>query len=100
VVHWCGQLGCGPLDEKPIDWGTLRQVTDGTAFNDVIAISAGTKHGLLLRSDGSVWAWGDNAFECLGHGSTGHRLAPVRVQKFELTGKKSFSVTPLNLFPP
>lgn len=43
------------------------------------AIAAGEYHSLALRSDGSVWAWGDNEFGQLGDGSTSSRLAPVQV---------------------
>ena len=43
------------------------------------AIAAGEYHSLALRSDGTVWAWGDNEFGQLGDGSTTNRLVPVRV---------------------
>jgi alpha-tubulin suppressor-like RCC1 family protein len=32
-----------------------------------------------VRSDGTVWAWGDNRFGQLGDGTTTGRLAPVQV---------------------
>jgi alpha-tubulin suppressor-like RCC1 family protein len=28
-----------------------------------LALAAGERHGLLLQSDGTVWAWGDNGFD-------------------------------------
>lgn len=36
--------------------------------NDYIAISAGTAHALALKSDYSLWAWGDNTYGELGDG--------------------------------
>lgn len=57
-----GQLGLGePLQDKPdptrvgtwLDWSTA---------------SAGESHSLGIRSDGSLWAWGRNAYGELGLG--------------------------------
>src|SRR5579859_1910100 len=39
-------------------------------LNSIMAISAGESHNLALRSDGTVWAWGWNAFGQLGDGTT------------------------------
>ncbi|MCM1295859.1 MAG: hypothetical protein NC311_09985, partial [Muribaculaceae bacterium] len=37
----------------------------------VVKIAAGGNHNLALKSDGTVWAWGDNALGALGQGSIG-----------------------------
>jgi alpha-tubulin suppressor-like RCC1 family protein len=42
-------------------------------------IAAGVSHSLVIKSDGSLWAWGSNSFGQLGDGSTVHRDAPVRI---------------------
>jgi len=97
-ANWCGQLGCGPVKERPIDWGTARQVKDYTDFNNVIAISAGDKHGLLVRSDGSVWSWGGNEFHALGSGVTRNRPMPGRVQMYVPSGGDSYGVMAFHLF--
>jgi alpha-tubulin suppressor-like RCC1 family protein len=34
----------------------------------IVAVSAGEAHSLALKSDGTVWAWGDDAFGQLGDG--------------------------------
>lgn len=78
-------------------WGTngAGQLGDGTTtarttpvqvlnLTDVTAIAAGgmsglAGHSLALRSDGTVWAWGNNNKGQLGDGSTSSRSAPVQV---------------------
>jgi len=48
-------------------------------LNSVIAVSAGEGHNTALRSDGTVWAWGDNEFTQLGNGNTNNAWTPVQV---------------------
>jgi alpha-tubulin suppressor-like RCC1 family protein len=74
-------------------WGdnTEGQLGNGTTLNislvpvrvlgltGVIAVSAGDKHSLALKSDGTVWAWGDNSRGQLGDGSVTDRATPVPV---------------------
>ena len=43
------------------------------------AASAGYRHSLFLKTDGTAWAVGDNSKGQLGDGSTTSRTAPVRV---------------------
>ena len=50
----------------------------GTLAN-VTAIAAGSQHVLALLSDGTVWAWGNNAYGQLGDGTVTDRHAPVEV---------------------
>ena len=42
-------------------------------------ISAGSCHNLALKSDGTVWAWGDNSSGQLGNGTTDNSTSPVKV---------------------
>jgi alpha-tubulin suppressor-like RCC1 family protein len=44
----------------------------------VISIAAGNGHSLALKSDGTVWVWGYNAFGQLGDGTTEKKTRPVR----------------------
>ena len=48
-------------------------------LSDVIAITAGPNHSLALKSDGTVWAWGDNSWGELGTGNWDPQYTPVQV---------------------
>ena len=59
---------------------------NGNGFlTDVKAIAAGETHALVLKNDGTVWAWGVNSYHGygsgqLGDGTTTDRWAPVQVK--------------------
>ncbi|MCL2045025.1 MAG: stalk domain-containing protein [Oscillospiraceae bacterium] len=38
-------------------------------MDDVVAISAGSIHNLAIKSDGSLWSWGNNEYGEIGDGS-------------------------------
>jgi hypothetical protein len=46
---------------------------------DVTAVAAGAKHSVALKSDGTVWAWGDNTQGQCGDGTLTDRKYPVQV---------------------
>jgi alpha-tubulin suppressor-like RCC1 family protein/regulation of enolase protein 1 (concanavalin A-like superfamily) len=68
-----GQLGDGTQSNNrslPVQvWG----------LNGVVAVAAGEKYSLALKSDGTVWAWGLATHGRLGTGNTTQRLTPVKV---------------------
>jgi alpha-tubulin suppressor-like RCC1 family protein len=39
-------------------------------------VAAGAYYALALRSDGTVWSWGDNSNGALGDGTTTSKLSP------------------------
>lgn len=51
----------------------------GTYLSGVVAIAAGSFHSVALRSDGTVWTWGDNQYGELGNNSTTQANTPVEV---------------------
>jgi len=48
-------------------------------MDGVVAVSAGIRHTIAIRADGSLWAWGMNIHGQLGDGTTESSSAPVRV---------------------
>jgi alpha-tubulin suppressor-like RCC1 family protein len=74
-----GQLGDGTTIERH----TPVQVEN---LSGVAAVAAGggddwvPAFSLALKSDGTLWAWGDNAFGQLGDGTTIERHTPVQVR--------------------
>ena len=52
-----GQLGDGTISDD--DRTTPAQVPNLTG---VVAIASRSCHSLAIKSDGTVWAWGDNSF--------------------------------------
>jgi hypothetical protein len=44
-----------------------------------VSIAAGCWYSLGLKSDGTLWAWGDNQFGQLGDGSTNDSHSPVQI---------------------
>jgi alpha-tubulin suppressor-like RCC1 family protein len=44
-----------------------------------VSVAAGSAHTLALRTDGTVWAMGSNAYGQLGDGTTETRDTPVKV---------------------
>jgi hypothetical protein len=58
-------------------------------LSGVKAIAAGYCHGLALKEDGTVWAWGDNSQGELGNGTTTSSKWPVKVHN--LSGVKAIA---------
>ena len=55
------------------------QVSGGSALSNVVEIAAGAAHSIARKSDGTVWAWGNNAFGQLGDGTNTERHFAVQV---------------------
>ncbi|MEI7831763.1 MAG: IPT/TIG domain-containing protein, partial [bacterium] len=68
-----GELGDGTTTK----YRTLPALVSG--LSGITAISAGETHSLALKSDGSVWAWGNNSDGQFGNGTKTGSMIPVLV---------------------
>jgi alpha-tubulin suppressor-like RCC1 family protein len=80
VLAWgnnqSGQLGDG---NAPIDHASPAVVHGLAKGSGVIALTVGKSQALVLKSDGSVWGWGNGTSGELGDGGNGKRSAPTQV---------------------
>ncbi|HET9975461.1 MAG TPA: hypothetical protein VFQ68_45020 [Streptosporangiaceae bacterium] len=73
VASWGGgSLGDPVITSRPL-FGAIG------AGSNVVQVDARYGHGLAARSDGTVWAWGDNTNGELGIGTTASITGPVQV---------------------
>lgn len=56
-----------------------------SSFGSVSAVAAGYGFAYAFKSDGTVWAWGDNGYGQLGNNSTSDSHVPVQVSGFTAT---------------
>jgi alpha-tubulin suppressor-like RCC1 family protein len=68
-----GQLGNGTLIAK---YTPVAVIGMGSG---VAQVALGTSHVCAVKTDGSAWCWGGNAFGQLGDGTNTRRTAPVAV---------------------
>jgi alpha-tubulin suppressor-like RCC1 family protein len=82
-----GQLGDGATS---MDSAVAVQVAGpggSGVLSGLVAVAAGSAHTVALRSDGTVWAWGDNEYGELGNNTTtGYGANPCPVQVLGLNG--------------
>ena len=69
----CGQLG----DNTIVSRSSPVSVVGG--FTDWCQVSVGCIHTAAVRTNGTIWAWGYNAFGRLGDGSSLAKSSPVSV---------------------
>lgn len=76
-------------------WGQIGDGTSGSSANKSVAVSvipapvgdapkvvqvaAGNGHNLVVKSDGTMWGWGNNEFGQVGDGTGTNRSLPVQV---------------------
>jgi alpha-tubulin suppressor-like RCC1 family protein len=68
-----GQLGIG---SDPLSQGTPIQIG---ADSDWIEISAGSRHSMAIKANGTLWAWGNNDSGQFGVGNNMGTNAPIQV---------------------
>ncbi len=70
-----GQLGDGTTSS----WNAPVQIGSGYSSTLSTFGGYGTSYSLALKTDGSLWAWGNNSFSELGDGTTTNRNVPVPI---------------------
>lgn len=73
-----GQLGDNTTTDRATPVQVLGSGGTGTLTN-IIAIVARAGYSLALSADGTVWAWGYNAYGQLGNNTTTNSSTPVQV---------------------
>jgi len=80
VWAWGANYG-GQLGVETVSSAVFREEASQVPnLTGVVGVAAGAWHSLALKSDGTVWAWGDNYFGELGDGTTDERAEPKRVK--------------------
>jgi alpha-tubulin suppressor-like RCC1 family protein len=69
-----GEIGDGTTNQR----ATPTQVNVLTGLTSVTGVAAGQYHSVAVKSDGTVWGWGYNAYGQIGDGSTTSRVVPVQ----------------------
>jgi len=73
----CGQLGDGTYNNT--------NLPELIVISNVTAIAAGYYHSLFIKSDGSLWAMGDNAYGQLGDGTYNNTNLPELIVASNVT---------------
>jgi len=70
-----GELGIGTRGEDTSKKAPVQVGTD----KDWAAVSVGYYHSMALKTNGSLWGWGNNRTGALGDGTTANRIAPAQI---------------------
>lgn len=92
VIYGWGTNACGELYYSA--YSDLPNPS-GIPVNDVTAIAAGARQSYALKSDHTVWAWGDNSYGCLGTGSMTPASSASPVKVGGVLGNGSTDITEL-----
>ncbi len=78
-ANFNGKLGIGETnDVRELTPVEVHGPGNVGLFNSVKAVMGGEIHNVALKSDGTVWCWGWNAFGQLGNGTTNDSWVPVQ----------------------
>lgn len=76
--NWYGQIGDGN-NAHMFEPTQVLQTAGGSPFTGVSSVSIGRFHTCAVRTDGTAWCWGYNAFGQLGNSSIVDSWVPVPV---------------------
>lgn len=86
-----GQLGNNSTTSSTVP---VAVSTSGVlAGKTVVAVAAGIQHSLVLCSDGTMAAWGDNTYHQLGNDAFNSSLLPVVVSSSPLAAGERYAAT-------
>jgi alpha-tubulin suppressor-like RCC1 family protein len=80
IVYGWGNNSDGQVGVGPVGGSQLRPVPVADTATNVLQLAGGSSFNVSLRSDGTVWAWGNNSYGQLGDGTDQNSFAPVRVR--------------------
>jgi alpha-tubulin suppressor-like RCC1 family protein len=81
-----GDNSYGQLGDGTTNYGNyLTNRPEQIVASNVTAIAAGYRHSLFLKSDGSLWGMGDNAYGQLGDGACINTNLPVEIMSNNVT---------------
>jgi alpha-tubulin suppressor-like RCC1 family protein len=79
-ANFGGKLGVGSMTLTRTNVPTeVHGPGDVGLLNSIVAIMGGEAHNIAIRSDGTVWGWGQNSLGQLGNGTTNDSATPVQV---------------------
>ena len=79
-LNYAGQLGDGTtVWDRHTPVQAIDPADPSGFLTDVVALAAGYSHTVAVKSDGTVWAWGDNSDGQLGDGTGVSSSTPVQV---------------------
>jgi alpha-tubulin suppressor-like RCC1 family protein len=77
--NYFGQLGSGSGGNVQAKGGDSYQTAPIKVLDNVVSVSCGGKNTAAIKTDGSLWMWGENYHGQLGNGSTEDSLVPIKV---------------------
>src|ERR1700687_5115965 len=70
-----GELGNGTITP----YSGLSTPVQASNLSSVVSVRGGEQHSLALKSDGTVWAWGNDGWGQLGNGKYASSSSPIQV---------------------
>ncbi len=78
-VYTWGRNAHGELGQGTTDTAAHPTPTVIAGFGDVRAVAGGRESSFAIKTDGTLWSWGNNNAGQLGLGATGDRTTPQQV---------------------
>lgn len=73
------QTGNKKIGNKKRLNGEVIQTVPIKIMDKVKAVSSGGSYSMVIKTDGSLWAWGENYFGQLGNGTIKKQITPIKI---------------------